>query len=268
MNMIILFYIILVLIVIVAILSLWIHKLRHSHKGMRLPFASDVEMSSIYHWKLDSARNVKVQGELTLSFSLDYIDMVRSLNPYSKGVPSDNSYYVEKMVCTMHEHPELMFNCLKVVQYINRQCSKHSLYEYDRLQFVLDFVQAPNIEYLYDYDCPEIGNPRQYIRYPDETLYDKHGDCDCKSMLAATLFHLMGYKVLFLMSHSHEHAAIGLEYSEHWNLLLPDRQRIDQVLTTYNGKRYVFCETTSDGFRIGAISRHQSVEDFAEIVEI
>ena len=158
--------------------------------------------SITYSWKLDSARKTKLKGHLTLRFNPDEIKEQRLNNPFATfnnsnttGVESN----LRKMYFYMLNNPRTLMHCAEIVKYINRECSKNRVDELDKLQFVLDFVQEPNVKYNYDHDCSEIQYPKEYIRFPDETLYDRHGDCDCKSFLAATLFHLMGYNVLFLV---------------------------------------------------------------------
>ncbi|MCQ2208050.1 MAG: hypothetical protein MJZ02_07525, partial [Paludibacteraceae bacterium] len=95
---------------------------------------------------------------------------------------------------------------------------------------------------------------------------DRHGDCDCKSFLAATLFHLMGYNVLFLISYKLQHAAICIEYDQRWQPLLQNAK--NNVITEIEGRKYVYCETTSDHFRIGGISPEYTVNDFETKIEL
>ena len=64
---------------------------------------------------------------------------------------------------------------IEVLRYIDRCAREKGLGEMDRMQFILDFVQKPNIAYEYDEKCDEIGNLGEYARYPDETLFDGRG---------------------------------------------------------------------------------------------
>lgn len=215
-----------------------------------------------HRWELDSTQHIKQKGELTLYFDKEMMEKLRLRNPYR--VPKagyDNIANLRYMYQYMLRHPSTFINLSKIAKYINRICSQSMIGELDKLQFVLDFVQEPNIRYIHDEDCKEIGNCKQYIRFPDETLFDHRGDCDCKSFLAAMLFHVMGYKVLFLMSQKLQHAAVCIEYNPKWLGRMQNRN-IEDVVTKVNGKKYVFCETTSDGFRIGGIGKNQCVDDF------
>lgn len=225
--------------------------------------------SVTYSWKLDSARKTQLKGHLTLNFDPKEIAEQRAANPYAIPTPGmDNETCIKKMYYYMLSHPRTIMHVADIVKYINRECSKKGVGELDKLQFVLDFVQEPNVKYNYDDDCKEIYNSRQYIRFPDETLYDRHGDCDCKSFLAAALFHVMGYNVLFMMSQKLMHAAICIEYDQRWEPLLQSKKQIEDVTVELNGRKYVFCETTSDGFRIGGIAEDSSIDDFDIILEL
>jgi hypothetical protein len=139
--------------------------------------------------------------------------------------------------------------------------------EIDLIQFALDFVQAPNIAYCIDGKSEGIEFADEYMRFPDEVLYDKEGDCDCKSSLAVALFHELGYNVVIMLSQKKQHAAIGIECKDEWlEALKPDNP--EQVVREHNGKRYLYCETTGDGFKMGHIRDNDSVQDFETIIEI
>lgn len=221
-----------------------------------------------YSWKLDSARKTQLKGHLPLKFDKKEIEEQRMSNPFA--IPNNNGTEsnLRKMYFHMLSNPWMLLHCAEIVKYINRECSKNNVGELDKLQFVLDFVQEPNVKYSYDEDCPEIQHPKEYIRFPDETLYDRHGDCDCKSFLAVTLFHLMGYNVLYLLSYKLGHAAICVEYDQRWKAFLQNKKEVEDVTIEYNGSKYVYCETTSDHYRIGGISPDYTVNDFETKIEI
>lgn len=219
-----------------------------------------------YSWTLDSARKTKLKGHLILRFNPEEIQEQRMNNPFAVINHQDAETNLRNMYLYMLNNPRTLMHCADIVKYINRECSRNNVGELDKLQFVLDFVQEPNVKYNYDHDCEEIHYPKEYIRFPDETLYDRHGDCDCKSFLAATLFHLMGYNVLFLISYRLEHAAICIEYDQRWKALLQDAPK--NVTTEIDGRKYVYCETTSDHFRIGGISSEYTVSDFEIKIEL
>ena len=135
------------------------------------------------------------------------------------------------------------------------------------MQFALDFCQMPNIEYRIDEESEGISFAKEYMRFPDEVLCDKEGDCDCKSSLAAALFHELGYNVIIMLSKKLQHAAIGIEEKDGWvELIAPENP--ERVIREHNGKRYLYCETTGDGFKIGHTNETYSIQDFETIIEI
>ena len=154
-----------------------------------------------------------------------------------------------------------------LADYIRAVTEKAGCNEVDTLQFALDFVQAPNIEYRLDAESVSIDRMREYMRFPDEVLYDKEGDCDCKSSLMAALFHALGHNVLIMLSEQRGHAAIGLEFREEWRDLIQVKD-VDSVLFVHNGRRYLYCETTGDGFRIGHMIEGDIKQNYDRIVEI
>ncbi len=106
------------------------------------------------------------------------------------------------------------------------------------------------------------------MRFPAEVLYDKEGDCDCKSSLAAALFLCLGYKVVFLLSVKLKHAAIGMECKDPSLLTQLNVTNIDDVVLDYNDTKYIYCETTGDGFHLGQIKDKESIKDFETILEL
>ena len=145
-------------------------------------------------------------------------------------------------------------------QHIAKLSNKYHLTMLESIQFILDFVQEPNIRYSYDKDSTPYV---EYVRYPDETLYDKTGDCDCKAMLAAALFHNAGLQVLYLTSDTH--AAIAIKCNPAWfgNQKNP---YIPKGLLLYKNKHYYFCETTGDHFRVGDIN--DDISKYSDIIEV
>ena len=112
-----------------------------------------------------------------------------------------------------------------------------------------------------------IGYEKEYMRFPDEVLFDKEGDCDCKSSLATALFHQLGYNMIVMLSQKLGHAAIGIEWKEDWKNAL-HIENSETVIRKYNGKKYLYCETTGDGYKMGQIVENTSIQDFETIVEI
>jgi hypothetical protein len=124
---------------------------------------------------------------------------------------------------------------------------KYQLTPWDRLQTILGFCQTPNIRYVLDESqasIRDLGGSRidEYCRYPLETLVDKQGDCDCHSVLAACLFHTLGYECCVFSIGAKDggssHMAVGV-MPPGANVLLPE-----PMAPPIDGRRYYYCETT------------------------
>jgi hypothetical protein len=227
------------------------------------------EVKRVYKWDLDSVRNRKLHGELSLTFSKNEMQALRDLNPFSTYGRDGKSYAtnIRIMFRYLLDNPAQREKVRTVANYIRQRITRAKYSELDMVQFALDFVQAPNIVYRIDEECESIEHVKEYMRFPDEVLFDKEGDCDCKSSLMAAIFHELGYNVIIMLSQNLGHAAIGLECGKGWlNQIKP--RKLHTVMRTYNNKRYLFCETTGDGFKIGEIRNTDSVKSFDTIIEI
>ena len=226
-------------------------------------------VSRIYNWELDSELGNKLQGNLTLEFDEEEIAALRQLNPFQTYGHSPNTYAdnVRSIFGYLATDESRIAKVQAVADYIRKAITDAGYPELDLAQFALDFAQKPNIEYCFDENSQGIDFAKEYMRFPDEVLFDKEGDCDCKSSLTAALFSALGFRVVFMLSQKLGHAAIGIEASEEMLLHLKN-DNLDTVLREYNGRRYLYCETTGDGYRIGHIKEGDSIHDFEELVEI
>lgn len=223
----------------------------------------------IYNWDLDPSYGIELHGKFTLDFSESRMEDLRSVNPFQYYGHNNNTYEmnIRSMFQYLSEDKSRMEKVNMLADYVRAVSSNAGCNELATLQFALDFVQEPNIEYRLDAESPGIDFLKEYMRFPDEVLFDKEGDCDCKSSLMAALFRAMGYNVLVMLSTEKGHAAIGLEFREAWRDLLKVED-VDSVLYVHNGRRYLYCETTGDGFCIGLMAENYSTKNFDIIVEI
>lgn len=223
----------------------------------------------IYYWDLDSEFGNKLHGSYMLEFSATEISELRDLNPFRSYGIDGRSYdqNIRSIFTYLTSDPTRTVKVREIADYIKEHVHNAKLPDLDLAQFALDFVQTPNIAYIVDEQSAPIGFAKEYMRLPDEVLFDKQGDCDCKVSLTAALFHELGYNVIVMLSERIGHAAIGIECKDNW-LKEIKVDNIDTVLREYEGKNYLYCETTGDGNRIGHIKEGSSIHDFETIVEI
>ena len=226
-------------------------------------------VTCIYNWDLDPRFEKKLHGQYTIEFSKQDIEELREENPFRGYAERGGSYeenirYIFKY---LSDDDNRTAHILDIAQYIRQTTQDAQLDEIGTIQFTLDFCQEPNIRYCVDEKSMGIGYEKEYMRFPDEVLFDKEGDCDCKSSLATALFHQLGYNMIVMLSQKLGHAAIGIEWKEDWKNAL-HIENSETVIRKYNGKKYLYCETTGDGYKMGQIVENTSIQDFETIVEI
>ena len=195
-----------------------------------------------YNWKLqpfDSAAELEFQ--VAFWYDREQVDSQRLMNPF----------YMENPHQIDPPFPHL--------------AGKYGLTEADRLQQVLDFVQQA-IAYVKDDESKTISKPYIYVRFPDETLFDREGDCNCKAFLAASMYYMMGLDVVYASSTTLGHTVIGVKLGQEILDACGIEAGNDNVLE-YNNQRYILCETTHGGFRIGQTAEGDSAARFDVIVE-
>ena len=232
--------------------------------------SEDVIESRIFEWRLDSHFGNQLQGNLPIEMSSAMIDELRSRNPFHTYGQDGNSYTqnVQAMFQYLKDNPDKMAGVRQVADYVRQSVKAAGYPELDVLQFALDFAQEPNIKYMVDEQSLPIEFAKEYMRFPEEVLYDREGDCDCKSSLTAALFLNLGYKVIFMISEKLKHAAIGVECKDTDWLSQIHAPNIDAVTLNHNGTLYLYCETTGDGYHVGQIKEGESMHDFETILEL
>jgi hypothetical protein len=136
---------------------------------------------------------------------------------------------------------------------------KHQLNRLALANAVLAFVQT-EIPYGFDHDTTadfEGGPFEEYGRMPPESLHDSVGDCECTSILCASLLAYLGFEtaLLLVVVKPGNHMAVGLLPD---SVLLPggSLEGLDLVEAKDDGgKRYLYGETALDGCNLpfGAI---------------
>ena len=222
------------------------------------PPAGDI--SCMYDWDLDYD-GMNLHGNLSVRFDPDLVREERQNNPFFAQTPIKSMSVVKKMFDLLCQRRDYMERTRFLAHYIESRAAKVDLAEHIKLQFALDFIQEPNIRFVLDKNSERIQNALEYMRFPDETLFDKEGDYDCKAFFAAMLFYSMGYDVLFLYSSKHDHYAIAVEERYGWTDSIWTDPRGKHKLQ-HEDKPYVICETTADHFRVGDLLEGIETEDF------
>lgn len=226
------------------------------------------DISRVYEWELDPCYSAqKLKGNLTLYFTYKDIYDERQCNPFfDQRTDVSRHEYILKMFNFLQEHKTFMARVKYIASYIRHTSIKNNLTPLDELQFALDFVQEPNIVFVQNVNCKEVNFYEDYIRYPDETLYDKQGDCNSKSLLAAMIFTCLDKNVLYLTSKKYNHAAIGIEVKNDELVNYGSPQKVGKITFTEQGKTFIFCETSGDKFNIGTTIEGMKLEEFNEKV--
>lgn len=217
-----------------------------------------------YEWELGAESKKACFGQISMFFDVKELSIQRQANPF----------YMQRMDLPMAECIKEMYRyltkrngeALHRVRWIAKCIEDQSkeLTELEKIQFVIDFVQEPNIKYCLDQDSRNVNYAVNYIRFPDETLYDMEGDADCKAFLAAMIFVEMKYNVVFMHSRIKKHAIVGVCPKE--------RSLLDQFAEESKLKlrdvSYLLCECTGDDFFIGHIISGIKQSDFETMVAL
>lgn len=232
--------------------------------------APEGDTSKEYNWKLDSFEGKEVHAHFTMMFSQSEVNKARIKNPFFLEKPNLNTTdyrnYIYKMRRELESDEKNLLHVRFALQEIKRIAERHQLNEIDMLQFILDFIQE-SITYQMDNECRELAAPAEYIRYPDEILYDQHGDCDCKAFLAAVFYYQLGYDVIFLISRQLGHAAVAVAMKDSVARQYLNKETLEDITVEINGTKYYFCETTTDGFMMGEIQKGTSASQFETSIE-
>jgi len=139
----------------------------------------------------------------------------------------------------------------KFAEYLNFISREEGFDNLTRLNFILSFVQNA----LGYYDDLATTGYYDYYKFPLETLVEKGGDCEDKSILLATLAHDLGYDVvLFVMNITAAttggHVAVGVHFDE-VNYSNPLSSYLRDYYF-YRGKAYFYMESTANqSFTLG-----------------
>ena len=216
-----------------------------------------------YEWQLGAVTNKECYGQISMFFDVKEMAVQRQANPfYMQRMDMSMAECIKEMYHYLTERNDEALHRVKWIAKCILEQSK-DLTELERIQFIIDFVQEPNIKYCLDQDSRNVNYAVNYIRFPDEMLYDKEGDADCKAFLAAMIFVVMGYKVVFLHSRIKKHAVVAVCPKE------SDLSSFEEEsILRMRGVSYLLCECTGDDFFIGHTISGIKQSDFETMVAL
>lgn len=216
-----------------------------------------------YEWELGAESKKECFGQISMFFDVKEMAIQRQANPfYMQRMDMPMEECIKEMYRYLTERNEESLHRVGWVAKCIEEQSK-GLTELEKIQFIIDFVQEPNIKYCLDQDSRNVNYAVNYIRFPDETLYDMEGDADCKAFLAAMIFVVLGYKVVFLHSRIKKHAIVGVCPKE-----ASLTQFKDESILRLRGISYLLCECTGDDFFIGHIISGIKQSDFETTIAL
>lgn len=221
------------------------------------------QVTRTFYWgPIMAAKGIKdCKEELELTFSeTDFsgvASLVRKANPFRSG-PIQSEEDLSKRAKTVLAGAKTADGCeetaiAKILSSAYQLCMRYGLADFEMFDLVLAFVQH-NVNYVIDEESESIGKVDEYFRFASETLYDREGDCDCKSVLAYRLFEKLGVNVDLVTVKSkkqgyYNHVAIVLHNNSSATIQLPP-----DFVEIAPGKG-VYCESTGEGFRPGDIPK-------------
>jgi hypothetical protein len=223
--------------------------------------ASSLRSNTTYYWRvMASAENYQSEWSQASSFLIGSNYLLRSYNWSYQGHTfsfdlniSGPSYYQQRALNMNSTDPNTQIDYANHVsssdpalnqaaRAIKNIATSMGYDSEDTLNLALAFVQIPAIRY--DSDQNTTGHV-DYARYPVETLVDKVGDCDCKSILFLSLIQTaaLNYNgVLLEYLGNPGHMAVGVAGS------FDDHSRVFSYTSyQYLGQKFYYCETTGSG---------------------
>ncbi|MFZ5633587.1 MAG: stalk domain-containing protein [Bacillota bacterium] len=166
---------------------------------------------------------------------------IETLNLYRKKehpllTPQYNEIY--NQINTYLDDPDGEKILSNIIEGLKKSAEEHGFDKYQTVEFVVSFVQG--LPYVSDSDSTLHD---EYPKYPVETLLERGGDCEDSAILTAVLLRKLGFGSALLFLPEEHHVAAGILASK------------DAYGTyyRYEGKRYLYIETTNSGWRIGQL---------------
>jgi predicted transglutaminase-like cysteine proteinase len=179
----------------------------------------------VLKWSL-AIRGVTQRHEATIHIDQASVQAQRERNPGSTNNIEEMMNWVLEGATTEVE---------ELARQISTQCFERG---YSLLATLSTFIAAvQSLPYRLDIDSKQIA---EYWRFPNETLADGEGDCEDSSILLGALLRRAGYVCALIAMPGH--IAVGVQAPTD----------IEGDFLPHEGIRYYYCETTAEGWQIGA----------------
>jgi predicted transglutaminase-like cysteine proteinase len=203
-------------------------------------YEKEIDLNEIYYklnftWTFNNKR-WNLTSKIPVNTYKNYQTLNVSRQPQSQPFPDEN------MANFVTSEERVI---LDIVDNLESLIESENYNDLEKVNFYLSFIQKV-IRYRYD---NETAGCEEYWKYPVETLVEQLGDCEDTSVLLASILDNLGYDVSLLYYSWKEagqrfgHLALGV------NL----QGNLGSFVFGSDGKKYFYCETTSEGFKVGEI---------------
>ena len=202
------------------------YSIRLSSLEMRLNDVLEITVTQHYDWVYLSVGwlySDQLDVEIPLSLYDDYLHRPR---------PIERKDWVEMIKDKGDDQ------CItRIAQRILSDAMARGFTETQKAEFAVAFVNSlpntpENVTIMRD----------EYPRYPIETLFDRGGDCEDTSILAAAILDKMGFDTALLYMPSEDHVAVGVSVKGVQGSYYPSDRT-----------KYYYIETTGEGWELGII---------------
>lgn len=165
------------------------------------------------------------------------LDLNIPINDYSRFQNSSHSFQFYEISGYANYVTETDVSVESLADKLEYMAISDGYMEYEVESLVLSFVQS--LQYTID---SETTGHEEYPRYPVETLVDMGGDCEDTAILFASILEASSLGFDAILIYMPGHMAAGVE---------TDTPSADAI--HFEGKYYLYCETTSEGWEVGEI---------------
>ena len=205
------------------------------------------------HWEWTCRCRPEKNSRVALRIARKTVDLRRQQNSSNGALsPTNSGDVIHNLVCEGSEDREVIEAARQLLSFARENRFNY----FEEAQNTLQLAQV--IPYADD----KTSKGKEYFRFAVETLYDDVGDCDCKAILASSIFRLMGLRSVVLISWKEGHAAVAVEGAPDF-----EKDQEKKYFESKDGKKYYYCETTdrSFGFTVGEVPQDVNLKDYITV---